>query len=162
MAHIPADILISHDARQVMVRLDDGHYTALRGTARSFTIQDWLRAEGEDDLVPIKETTAECGKESCEYTNRRYSVTLVKKPQDEEALEEACQQKVDVLIAWWYLHAGYCSGPKRLIGRAELEAYGVHALRFHDQAVDVEHTLTSGQGHRIWQPVLTYDTQEEY
>jgi len=159
--HVPPDILISNDAHQVMVRLPGGHYTTLRGTARSFVVQNWLRAEAEDELVPVKETDADCDRIGCLYRNDRYSVILMKKSDDDEALDGACQQKVDVLIAWRYLHADNCPGPKILIGRAELEAGGAHALYFQNHGVKIAKTLESGEGRRIWQPPPTPSSEGE-
>jgi len=160
--HTQADVLISNNARQVMIRLADGHYTTLRGTARSFNVQNWLRAEGEDDLVPVKETSAECDKTTCIYRDEKYSIALAKKAEDDEALDAACMQKVDVLVAWRYLHPEHCTGPRELIGRAELEAYGPHAIRFRNHQMEISRTLKPEHGRRIWQPVLTGSEEEEY
>jgi len=160
--HEPPDILVSNDARQVMIHLPDGNYTTLRGTDRSFVIQNWLRAEGEDALVPVKETNVGCDKITCSYSSNVYSAILVKKPEEEGAVDTACRQNVDVLISWCYLKPEQCTGPKVLIGRAELEAYGAHAVRFHNHIIQVARTLTYGQEHRVWQPVLTAIPEEEY
>ena len=158
--HVPVDVFISSDARQVMVRLSDGHYTALRGTARSFTIQNWLRSEGEDELVPVKETDTQCDAIACMFSSGGHSVILIKKTYD-DVLEEACQQKVDVLIAWRYLHSDRCTGPAHLIGRAELETFGAHAVWFQKNGVRIMGTLRPEQGHRLWQPILIHEPEEE-
>ena len=158
--HVPVDVFISSDARQVMVRLSDGHYTALRGTARSVTRQNWLRSEGEDELVPVKETDTQCDAIACMFSSGGHSVILIKKTYD-DVLEEACQQKVDVLIAWRYLHSDRCTGPAHLIGRAELETFGAHAVWFQKNGVRIMGTLRPEQGHRLWQPILIHEPEEE-
>ena len=161
-AHVPADVLIGRDARQVIVRLDDGHYAALRGTDRSFTVQNWLRSEGEDALVAQKETALECDKTTCISRYHGHTVTLVKKPMDKEAFTRACAQQSDVLIAWWYVHVDQCPGATTLISRDELERYGAHAIRFTANGMQIDQTREEGQGHRLWHPVLTDDEEEEY
>jgi len=76
--HVPVDVLVSDDAHQVMVRLDSGHYTTLKGTARSFTVQNWLRSEGEDALVP-HDQEVDCDKALCTYRHNGYTLKIVKK-----------------------------------------------------------------------------------
>jgi competence protein ComEC len=159
MLHVPVDVFVSDDAHQVMVRLPDGRYTTLRGTDRSFTVQNWLRTEGEDELVKLKETDIECDKVACEYELNKRSLILVKKP-SEEALKTACARKVDILITWWYLHEDECPGPHELIGRNELERYGEHALWLRPDGVRIARTRGE-QGRRIWQPVLTQEMDDE-
>ena len=159
--HKPVDIFISRDAHQVMVRLDDGHYTALRGTARSYTVQNWLRSEGEDDLVPLKQAGIPCEEGDCIYEAGGHRVALVKKPND-AAIAGMCGAKSDVLISWWYLHPENCSGPRLLIGRDELELHGAHTIRFENGQIIVNQTRKEGEGRRIWHPVLTQAEEEEY
>lgn len=160
--HEPVDVLIGQEARQVMVRLGDGHYTTLRGTNRSFNVQNWLRSEGQDALTPVKDTTAECDRSACVYKDARFSIAVLKKENDDDALAALCPQSVDVLVAWRYLHPEHCPGPKLLIGREEIEQFGTHALRVRVGTIDVSRTLSPGQGHRIWQPQLTAQSEEEY
>ena len=107
--HVSPDVLISNDMRQVMARTPEGEYTMLKGAARSFVAQSWLRAEGKDDVVPVKETDIECDKVSCDYRRDSYRILLLKKPSEEEALKELCAQKADVLIAWDYISRDNCS-----------------------------------------------------
>jgi len=160
--HEPVDVLISDDAHQVMVRLDSGHYTTLRGTARSFTVQNWLRTEGEDELIPLKESGIACDTSSCFYQRHNHSLLFVKKPLDADAMQQACAQKSDVLVAWSYLHADQCPGPALLIGRDELATHGAYALWLDDKVVRVARVRETGHGQRIWQPVLTQEIEDDY
>jgi competence protein ComEC len=159
--HVPVDVFISADARQVMVRLPEGHYTTLKGTSRSFTVQNWLRAEGEDELVPLKETDLECDKTLCTYQQRGRTIIMVRKPQEDDVLDSACARPSDVLIAWRYLHPDRCPGPKMLIGRVELEGHGAHALRLGEDGIHVSRTREKGQGERIWHPRLRPDNLDD-
>jgi hypothetical protein len=119
-----------------------------------------LRTEGEDELTPQKETSAACDKVTCNYSDGKHSIILVKK-YDNEALDRACQQKADILIAWRYLHSYRCTGPSLLIGRAELEASGAHALRFGKDGLQVLQTRQPGQKKRIWQPILAKEQDDD-
>ena len=148
--HSPPDMLISNDARHVMARLGDGHYTMLRGSGRSFIVQSWLRAEGEDDLIPANESGVDCDEDRCSYEKNGHHITVVKAPWDSDSAKVACTEKSDVLIAWNYLHEESCSGPHRLIGREELETYGAHEIWLKGDGVKVAYTRKH-TGMRLWQ-----------
>lgn len=153
--HRPPDVFISGDARQVMARTQDGGYTMLKGAARSFTAQAWLRAEGKSAAVPRAETDVQCDRAACRYRN----VIVLKHPQ--EAVEEACTEHADVLVAWWYLHRAECPGPLVLIGRDELEKYGAHTLWLQPGKVRIMRVWEEGRGGRPWQVIPKTDEDEE-
>ncbi|MDE3060081.1 MAG: ComEC/Rec2 family competence protein [Pseudomonadota bacterium] len=148
--HVPPDMLISYDGRQVMARLPDGHYTMLKGSGRSFTAQAWLRSEEQDELVPLRETDLDCDKELCHY-GQDGRVLLVRKPQDDEALTAACTGKSDLLIAWRYVHTADCPGPAQLIDRDALERHGAHALWLQKSGIRLLTTFDR-PGTRLWNP----------
>jgi competence protein ComEC len=158
--HVPVDVFISREARQVMVRLDDGHYTALRGTDRSFVIKNWLRSEGEEGLVAQKQTNTLCDRIQCSLERIDFSIALIKKP-DQQVVDAACKVERDVLVAWWPLSADQCPGPVMLIGKAELERFGAHTLRFSAAEPHIEYTRKE-DSQRLWHPVLTQGEEEEY
>lgn len=156
--HIPVGVLISDDAKQAIARLPDGRYTALRGTIRSFTIENWLRSEGQDALVAAKnlppDSGVTCDKTMCIYRNGKHTLALVKKTDNEKAWKAACDAKPDILVAWWYFHLEdytQCGPPLFFIGRRELENHGAHAIRFHNAVIDITYTREKGQ-RRLWQP----------
>jgi competence protein ComEC len=158
--HVPVDVFVSSDAHQVMVRLDSGHYTTLKGTARSFTVQNWLRSEGEEELVPLKESGVDCDKSLCTYQHNNNTVKMLKKPHDEAAFYRACMQPSDVMIAWRILSEKNCPAPHYRIGRDELEQGGAHALYFTNEAIRIVQAK-AGSGHRAWHPVAIEETQDE-
>ena len=158
--HVPVDVLVSNDAHQVMVRLDSGHYTTFKGTARSFTVQNWLRSEGEDELVPLKETNIDCDKSLCTYQHNGYTLKMVKKPEQDEVLNAACSQSSDILIAWRYLDQRQCPGAANRIGRGELEKFGAYALWLDKGNLRIIPTR-SNNGWRVWQPQVKLGTDEE-
>jgi competence protein ComEC len=152
--HASPDVLISHDARQVMVRAEDGHYTMIKGSKRSFTVQNWLRAEGEDELTPLGDTQVQCDDDSCAYQRHGHRLVFVQPWAENDVVEGLCRQKMDVLVAWRYLQD--CSGAARLVGRRELETYGAQALWF-GEAVRSEYARQPGQDQRLWQVKLAED-----
>lgn len=151
--HIPADVLVSADAKQVMVRLENGEYTTLKGTGRAFSVEDWLRSEGKETLVPLKESGLDCDDRLCTYVRNGHTLVMVKKADGDAILDEVCHRQPDIMIAWRYLNAKRCPGPKMLIGRRELEAYGPHALWLDAGMVRVEHAREPEKGSRLWQAV---------
>ena len=157
--HAPVDVLVSSDAHQVMVRLDSGHYTTLKGTGRSYNVKNWLRSEGEDELVP-PDNSVDCDKALCTYTHNGHVVKMVKKPEDDEALYAACSVPSDVVIAWRYLEVTGCPGAAGRIARGELEAYGAHALWLDKGSIRIAHTHELG-GWRPWQPRVKLSDAEE-
>jgi competence protein ComEC len=148
LLHSSPDVIISHDAHQMMVRVEGGHFTLLKGAARSFTVQNWLRAEGEEGVVKLKESGVECDKEQCMYRYKGHSVLLVKAAWDSEAAKTACTMPVDVMVAWHYLHKESCTGPKQLIGRDALERHGAHLIWM--DTLRMKRTR-EGIGQRAWQ-----------
>ena len=159
--HVPVDVLVSNDAHQVMVRLDSGHYTTLKGTARSFTVQNWLRSEGEDELTPLDESGIDCDKALCTYRHNGYTLKMVKKPDQDLVLNAACAQPSDILIAWRYLDEKQCPGAANRIGRGELEKFGAYALWLDKGKLRIIPTRTN-DGWRMWQPQVKMGTGDEW
>lgn len=148
--HRPPDMLIGHDMRQVMARLDDGEYTLLKGSAKSFTGEDWLRAEGQDAAVPLKNSGVECDREICRYRAKGREIIVIKSDKDEALLESACRENADILAAWRYLTRESCPGPQRVIGRNELETHGAHELWLGGKGISIAR-VREGDGRRAWQ-----------
>lgn len=151
LLHTPPDMLISHDMRQVMARLPDGRYTLLKGSAHSFTAQNWLRAEGQDEAVPLKDSAVECDREICDYQIGAHHILIIKTKWDGgRAGEVACASNADILVAWQYLHREDCLGPVQFIGRGELEAYGAHELWLKPGEIKITR-VRQNPGQRLWQ-----------
>jgi len=149
--HVPPDVLISGDARQVMVHTGGGHYAMLKGSGRSFTVQSWLRAEGEEELAPLDDADADCDDNGCSYRRNGHRLLLAGKKLDGEALDALCRKRADVLVAWRYLRYTKCTGPKQLVGRRQLEMYGAHALWFDADGMRVDYGRPLGHDKRPWQ-----------
>jgi len=149
--HVPPDVLISNDMRQVMARTDDGGYTMLKGAGRAFVAQSWLRAEGQDEVVPVKETDIECDKVFCDYTHNGHRVLVLKKPSDDEALKTLCAEKADILIAWDYLTRDNCPIPMMLLGRGEVEQGGAYELWLNPDDIKLLRAQER-KDNRLWHP----------
>ena len=159
--HQPPDMLISRDAKQVMARLDDGRYTFLKGTGRSFVGKGWLRSEGFEEAVAIKNSGVPCNDGVCVYTHENLDIFFLKDPVSETSLAKACITPSDLLIGWRPLNTKICAGPKRFIGRRELERYGEHAVYLRGDDIRIERTRDK-PGRRIWQlPVEVEDSSVE-
>ena len=150
--HRPVDVFISAGANQVIVRLENGHYTALKGTSRAYAVQSWLQSEGQGDVIPLKESDITCDLNTCSYTKNAHTLIMVTHPERDTVLDKACKAAPDILIAARYLKAARCPGPKILIGKNELNAYGPHALYLTPAGVEVTRTHEPGVPLRQWQP----------
>jgi hypothetical protein len=137
--------------RQVMARDGEGNYTMLKGAARAFVAQSWLKAEGQDEVVPVKETDVNCDKISCDYVHNGHRVLVLKKPSDDEALKALCAEKADILIAWDYLNHDNCVGPSMLIGRGEVETGGAYELWLNTEGIKVLRAQER-KDNRLWHP----------
>ena len=158
--HQPIDVFISANAKQTIVRLPDGSYTALKGTTRSYAVHSWLQSEAQEDLIPLSESGIPCDATSCTYTKNGHSLIMVTKPQAEGALDAACTQSPDILVAERYLKSTRCLNPKTLIGKNELADYGAHALRFTPNGIEILHTREPNTPLRQWQPLRDNDWED--
>lgn len=146
--HEAADMYISEGAKQVLLRLDDGHYTALRGTERAFAVENWLRSEGENHLVPRKASGVACEQDLCTVDKAGRRLIVVTSEKNTEALDSACEQAPDVLVAPRYLNAERCPQPLLRIGKRELDKGGVHALRIRNGEIEIRRAADTQQ--RPW------------
>ncbi len=150
--HISPDVFISGDGRQVMVRLEDGRYTMLKGSGEGFTAQAWLKAEGQEQTVKPRDAGVECTREHCIATVHHQKIEVLKKPQYNAIRYEACAEEGGILTSWWYLDAAHCPGPTLIIDRKALETYGAHTLQFKANGEVQLHTVwTKKHGHRPWE-----------
>jgi len=154
--HVP-DVFINGDGRQVMARTENGQYTMLKGQARAFAAQAWLRSEGLEEAVPTRETSAVCTRERCDFRN----IIVLRKPQVDAVREAACAEHAAVLIAWWYLDKERCPGPALLIDRGELETHGAHTLRFTEQGIQVKQAWPHAKSQRPWDVPDVEESEEE-
>jgi len=152
--HQPIDMFISSGVKQVLARLPDGTYTALKGTDRSYAVQSWLQSEGQETMTPLNESAIPCDATSCTYTLHGHTIIMVHHADTDEALEQACTASPDIVIASRYLKSTRCRGPKTLIGKNELDTYGPHALRITQSGIEIRHTRNPNAPLRLWQPVL--------
>lgn len=157
-AHDPIDVFVSAGAKQVLVRLQNGHYTALKGTDRAYAVQSWLQSEAEAELIPLKESGIPCNTATCTYTKNGHTLIIVLHPQSITVLDRACAQTPDILIAQRYLKSSRCAA-KILVGKTELEAYGPHSFRLKPTGIQMQRTHEANTPRRLWQPAT--DVEEE-
>ncbi len=145
LLHIPPDIILDDELKQVAVRLDDGKYTLLKGSGRAFTVENWLRTQGQEELIKLKDTNIACDENACHYLRDGVHFTLAK---NLESWPTLCHESPDILAIWYYMDEANCDVPI-LIDRHALEAEGVMAVYIKNSAI----TVRSGAAqYRPWIP----------
>ncbi len=158
LLHTPYDVWISDDATKVMLRLEDGEHLLVRGTAKSFDIENWLRAEGKETALTLKEAEGrqdmpECNKQRCVATMHGKRLAIAKRKDETKSL---CNEKADVVISSdWLDGEPACGDIPLLIDERFLKLHGATALRFGDEGVAVE-TSSQYRGKRPWVVVPHY------
>lgn len=148
--HKPYDMLISDDATKVAMRLQDGKFLFIRGKDSSFDGQMWLRSNGQETGVSIKDkedNLGSCDKEKCTINAYEKKIVVAKGNKPAEGI---CEGSPDIVIASYYLDRNpACSGVSLLLDKAKLQENGVTALRFNDDNVQIE-TSAEFRGNRPW------------
>lgn len=154
----PPDVLIGDDGRQVMARAENGAWVMLKGAARAYTAQNWLRSLATDATVKDKDTPiAMCDKMMCEYTRNGHTIRVVKTKQDiSTAVATACATPASALVAWWYISADECPNIPLLVDRRALLSGGAHALWLDKAAIRLQPVFQSGASRRPWQTPVPY------
>lgn len=148
----PPDVMLSDDAKQVAVRLPSGELTFLRGTGESFDAEIFLRSDGRNLAIPLKEAALaypeiiQCEKLFCRYHKNGHSFLSVKK---REALAEACAQPADIVTADFYIEQADCPSAVSIIDRRALYDKGAHVFYFSPHAIHFR-TANELRGQRPW------------
>jgi competence protein ComEC len=121
----PPDILVSSDARQVALRLDNGRLALTAEPTDKYAAASWLRRAGDDrDLdQAVGGPGLKCDALGC---IARLRGTLVAIDARAEALPEDCAN-ARVLVVPVSAHR-FCSGPEVLIDRHDVLRNGAHAV----------------------------------
>ncbi len=154
--YTPPDMLISEDAKALMVRRMDGSYMLLKGTTRNFTTKNWLTLVGVSDVPALRkgknfglpEDDVYCTQGYCIYTREGVSIAIVP---FEDALGAACAQEAKAVIALFPLPSYECVDAVLRIGAETLEREGAHALYVENGTITL-HTAAEIRGQRPWSP----------
>lgn len=156
LLHTPYDVWVSDDATKVMARLPSGEYLMLRGTVKSFDAESWLKAEGRDTALLLKEMQGrpdapQCDKWRCVFDLHGKRILVAKKKDEAKSL---CNEAADIVISSDWLD-GHCKNAPLLIDERFLKLRGAAALRVSDGAVEVE-TSSDFRGKRPWVVIPKY------
>ncbi len=152
LLHRPYDILISDDATKVMVRVSTHDYLFLRGTPNSFDGEAWLRSEGQDDAMVIKDVKHStfapvCVEKHCGMILEGRRLLVARK---DSSVQFICQENPDILIAEITVDALPCSNVPLIIDRKYLDKNGATGLRFGEGKTVEITTANAYRGKRPW------------
>jgi competence protein ComEC len=147
--HNKPDVLVDRDAKVVAIRDATGRLQAPKSRRAFYTMQQWLKADG-DDRAPKEASTGaggwQCDSYACAVMVKGKQVSFTMKP---DAVQEDCERAailvapMDILVQ--------CRAPKVLLDRGALWAKGAAAIRIADGQIIV-HTALEGRGVRPWAP----------
>jgi competence protein ComEC len=149
LAHHSPDMFVSDDGRQVAIRLADGRLALLRGTAKAFSVTQWLRSDAKRDAVPrsdIDDPTVHCGESECivERGGVRIGVAL---KDNEEQVKSLCHEALDVVIAG--IRLGKDCAVAHVLDAYTLEKQGAYTMWFGKDGMRMVN-VREVQGHRAW------------
>lgn len=148
----PPDVMLSDDGKQVAVRVPSGELTFLRGTGKSFDAEIFLRSDGREMALGLKDAMVVypdrvmCEGKFCRYRKNGHSLLLIKK---REMLVRACGEPADIAVADFYIDGKDCPNAARIIDRRALYRHGSQVLYFAPEAIRTR-TANELRGHRPW------------
>jgi len=146
--HARPDILVDRDAKLVAVRDREGRLQAPKTRRASYTLQQWLKADGDTRKPKDAATGAgwQCDRTSCVALVKGRLVSLIAKP---DAIEEDCRRAA-ILVMPMDL-ARPCHTPKLVLDRGALWERGAAAIALADGGIAVT-VASEGRGERPWSP----------
>jgi competence protein ComEC len=135
------DILVDQDGRTVAVRAADGAYRIAGAKDASFTVENWLRADGDprDPKSPAIGEGVACDELGCVLkTADEREVAVVRQA---EAFDEDCRRAA-VIVSALAAPPG-CADRALVIDRDRLARFGAHTLH-HERAADRSANGTGG------------------
>ena len=153
------DVLIAPTGDAVAVRGADGAFAVAGAHANAFSVEQWLRADGDGraaapaargaaaaKLASVPTGLARCDSLGCVVPLLAGGALAI--VDDPRAFPEDCGRArviVSRLVA-----PGWCAAPL-VVDRARLEAGGAQALRFRGEAIEIV-TARAGGEDRPWSP----------
>ncbi len=146
------DILIEREGATAALRSDRGNLVFPPATAASYSVDNWLLADGDDRdaaAASSDEATFRCDSLGCIGTVKGKTVALIR---HEGAVEEDCRI-ADIVIAPFTI-GQRCRAARVIVDRRALKAAGAHALYVEGLSIRTE-TVAAWRGHRPWVPDRT-------
>lgn len=147
------DILISDEGKQIAVLLDEHRLAMIRGSARGFAAEAWLRRNGLTEAMTRREAFDEnSGFQTPQEDVINYTASQrprVKFVLSIPALAHACEDAPALLITPFYARKVQCTPQPAIIDRNALEQNGAHAVWFTGNGLRIEDAKRF-QGERPW------------
>ncbi len=146
--HEKPDILIDREAKAIAVRGKDGLLQAPKSRKASYSLGQWLRADG-DNRKPKEAATGlgfQCDSSSCLTLVKGQLLSFISKP---DAIAEDCRRAA-ILVAPMDMRQP-CSAPKLILDRGALFEKGAAAIYLSDLGLRLE-TASEKRGVRPWSP----------
>ncbi len=140
------DLLIGRDGKLLAVRTQDDTLEVTGGTRASYSLEQWLRADGDarDPVLALKGDHFKCDELACVTKVKGKTVAFVRHP---AALAEECA-RADIIVAQIPINR-LCPKARVKVDRIDLWADGAHALYLDGQSIRIE-TVAQSRGVRPW------------
>ena len=146
-AGLAPDVLVDRDGKATAFRADDGALALVSGGARSYSVEKWLRADGDDrDPGTVGQGSFRCDALGCIGQVKGKTVAVLRHP---AALRDDCMNADIVIVP--FTVGERCRAPI-VIDRRRLKSGGAHALYVEELSVRTE-TVAAARGMRPWVPV---------
>ncbi len=145
------DVLIDRDGETAALRSDNGSLIFPPATAASYSVDNWLLADGDGRDAGAVSSDAgtsafKCDPLGCIGTVKGKIVALIRHP---AALEEDCRL-ADIVIAPFTVNKT-CRAARVIVDRRMLKEEGAHALYIEGLSIRTE-TVAAMRGRRPWVP----------
>jgi competence protein ComEC len=142
----PPDLLVDRDGQIIALRSEQGTLELPPSTSASFTVDNWLRADGDarDPPIAASGSAFRCDTLGCVAAVKGKTIALVRHP---AALEED-YRKVDIVVAPFTVGKRYGSA-HMVLDRKRLSAEGAHAFYLDGHSMRFE-TVAAARGRRPW------------
>jgi competence protein ComEC len=140
------DVLIERNGETVALRSVTGNLVFPPATAGSYSVENWLLADGDDRAAVAGDGTFRCDLLGCIGKVKGKRVALIHHP---GALEEDCR-RADIVIAPFTV-GRKCRAARVIVDRRMLRAQGAHALYIEGLSIRTE-TVAAARGQRPWVP----------
>jgi competence protein ComEC len=142
------DILIEREGTTAALRSDSGNLVFPPATAASYSVDNWLLADGDerDAAAAADERVFHCDSLGCIGSVKGKTVALIRHP---GALEEDCRL-ADIVIVPFSI-GKKCRAARVIIDRRMLREKGAHVLYIEGLSIRTE-TVASSRGKRPWVP----------
>ncbi len=142
------DVLVERDGRNVALRTDDGALALPPATRASYSVDNWLLAEGDDRDAEAASANGpfRCDLLGCIGKVKGKTIALIRHP---AALEEDCRT-ADIVIAPFSVGKG-CQAARVVVDRRALQADGAYALYIEGLSIRSE-SVAETRGRRPWVP----------